>query len=128
MGASLFQTVHPDWRADKANQVRRACAEGSDALVYVAEVGDDRVGFATCYADRRTGVGEIGNNAVHPRWQGLGIGPRLYERVFAVLADQGMRFVKVETGGDPAHARARQAYYKAGFGVALPCMVYYREL
>ena len=86
------------------------------------------VGFVTCYADASTGIGEIGNNAVHPDCQGQGIAQRLYAYAFERLRERGMRYVKVGTGGDPAHAPARRAYQKAGFDVSLPHVEYYREL
>jgi GNAT superfamily N-acetyltransferase len=127
MGADLFQTVFPDWRAEKARQVETACRPGSGARVCVAEEDGQVVGFATYYANR-SGVGEIGNNAVRPDRQGHGIGSRMYGYIFGQLRALGMRYVKVSTGGDPAHAPARGAYHKAGFGIALPGVDYYREL
>lgn len=127
MGEDLFRAVFPDWQADKARQVERACRPGSGARVCVVEQDGEGVGFATYYAND-SGVGEIGNNAVHPDRQGQGIGPRMYGYVFDRLRALGMRYVKVSTGGDPAHAPARGAYRKAGFEVALPGVDYYRAL
>lgn len=127
MGEALFQTVFPDWRVDKARQVETACRPGSKAHVCVAEQDREVVGFATYYANR-PGVGEIGNNAVRPDRQGQGIGPRMYGYIFDRLRALGMRYVKVSTGGDPAHAPARGAYRKAGFEIALPGVDYYRAL
>jgi ribosomal protein S18 acetylase RimI-like enzyme len=127
MGADLFQTVFPDWRAEKARQVETACRPGSGARVCVAEQGGEVVGFATYYANR-PGVGEIGNNAVRPDRQGQGIGPQMYGYIFERLRELGVRYVKVSTGGDPAHAPARSAYRKAGFEIALPGVDYYRAL
>lgn len=60
--------------------------------------------------------------------QGQGIGTRMYGYVFDRLRALGMRYVKVSTGGDPAHAPARAAYQKAGFTVGLPGIEYYRKL
>jgi len=134
MGDELFITVHPHWQQEKARQVRQACAPDSSAIVVVAEMPQNGeqvarvVGFCTCYTRPAVDVGEIGNNAVHPDWQGRGIASRLYQYVFERLRDRGMRYVKVHTGGDPAHTPARRAYQKAGFDVALPQVEYYREL
>ena len=142
MGDVLFSTVHPDWRAEKAGQVRRGCAAGPPAILAVAtateaeaggaeatgaDAADRVVGFVTCCV-LGSGIGEIGNNAVHPDWQGRGIAPRLYDYCFERLRGRGVRYVKVGTGGAPAHAPARRAYKKAGFSVALPGVEYYREL
>jgi ribosomal protein S18 acetylase RimI-like enzyme len=134
MGDELFLSAHPDWQQQKARQVRNACASVSSAIVAVAEMLADEpatarvVGFCTCYANSTTGIGEIGNNAVHPDWQGQGIAQRLYTYVFEQLRERGMRYVRVRTGGDPAHAPARRAYQKSGFDIALPGVEYYREL
>jgi predicted N-acetyltransferase YhbS len=127
LGEELFALEMPDWRAKKADQIRRACAPESRGAVFVAERGDEIVGFVTCYANT-SGVGEIGNNAVWPAERGQGIGPQLYEHALAHLRAQGMHYVKVGTGLDPAHASARRAYEKVGFDVAVPAVTYYRKL
>ena len=127
MGDDLFLTAFPDWQREKARQVRAACEPDSTAMVYVAEQDGKTVGFITFYANHPS-IGEIGNNAVHPHYQGLGIGPRMYEHAFERLRERGMRFVKVSTGLDTAHAPARRAYEKAGFCIQLPGVDYYRPL
>jgi ribosomal protein S18 acetylase RimI-like enzyme len=134
MGDELFMLARPDWQQEKARRVRKACAPDSSAIVAVAEVAQisgqaTRVaGFCTCYARPALGIGEIGNNAVHPDWQGRGIAARLYQYAFEQLRERGMRYVQVRTGGGRAHAPARRAYQKAGFDVALPQVEYYRKL
>ena len=128
MGEELFALACPDWQEDKAGQVRRACEPDHPAMVCVATSDGCVVGFATYYANRASGIGEIGNNAVHPDFQGRGIATRLYSHVFARLRELDVRFVKVGTGGDPAHAPARRAYERAGFSIRLPHVEYYRKL
>ena len=128
MGESIFKTLHPDWRGRKASQVRRALAPGSGVHAFVAEIGGRVVGFVTFDADAVSGVGEIDNNAVHPDAQGKGIAQAMYGRAFEAMRALGVKVVKVTTGGDPAHAPARRAYERAGFGVALPSVTYYRTL
>jgi ribosomal protein S18 acetylase RimI-like enzyme len=128
MGQELFEVVFPDWQTEKAGQVRRSCLPQSSVQVCVAEVDGLVVGFITFYAHEGDRVGTIGNNAVHPQWQGQGIGPDMYEHVFARLRDLGFRAARVSTGGDPSHAPARRAYEKAGFDVPLPEVTYYRKL
>lgn len=128
MGRELFEIVFPDWQADKAGQVWKACQPQGTATVCVAEADGLVVGFITFYAHDGDRVGTIGNNAVHPQWQGQGIGPAMYEHVFARLRDLGFQAVQVFTGGDPSHAPARRAYEKAGFDVRLPEVGYYRKL
>jgi len=128
LGKGIFEVAYPNALAEKAQQVREACDPQHRAMVYVAEANGRVVGFVTFYADDASGVGEIGNNAVHPEFQGRGLGRRMYDRVFERLRERGMRVVKVGTGGDPAHAAARRAYEKSGFSASLPNVTYYREL
>ncbi|HUT36317.1 MAG TPA: GNAT family N-acetyltransferase [Planctomycetota bacterium] len=128
LGDELFAARCPRWQEDKAGQVRRACAPGSKASVCVAEREGRVVGFITYYLDVPRGIGEIGNNAVHPDFQGQGIASRMYQCVLDRFRAQGMRFAKVCTGLDPSHAPARRAYEKAGFSIQLPSVEYYRKL
>jgi ribosomal protein S18 acetylase RimI-like enzyme len=127
MGEELFAAVNPNWEAEKARQVRDACT-ADWCTVCVAELGGRVVGFITWSANGQSGVGEIGNNAVAPEFQGQGIGPTMYGHVFDRMRELGMRFVKVCTGGDSAHAPARRAYEKSGFSICLPGVEYYRRL
>lgn len=127
MGAELFAAACPNWQQEKARQVRAACEGDERGGVCVAEMDGRVAGFITFYT-KGSGIGEIGNNAVHPASQGRGIGTRMYRHAFERLKEQGMRFVKVHTGGDPAHAPARRAYEKAGFDIKLPTVEYYRKL
>ncbi len=130
MGDDLFDALHPDWRAEKAAQIRHACVPSQDqrAIVLVAEEEGRPIGFLTFYVDETTRVGVLGNNAVRPSERGRGIAPQLYEEAFGRMRSLGMRYVRVRTGLDPAHAPARRAYQKAGFDVALPSVDYYRAL
>jgi ribosomal protein S18 acetylase RimI-like enzyme len=95
----------------------------------VTEIGGQIAGFITFFvinSDR--GLGEIGNNAVHPDFQGRGLGKRQYERVFEELRLKGVAIVQVTTGLDDAHAPARHAYEAAGFDKELPKITYLRKL
>jgi len=129
MGEAIYSAVYPDWRAAKAGQIRSACGPGGGAGVCVAEIDGRIVGFVTYFVDASAHLGRIGNNAVHPDFQGRGIGTSLYARVIEKLRAAGARVVKVVTGLDPTHAKARRAYAKAGFNVSIPTAIeYYRQL
>ena len=128
LGEELFAAGNPNWQEEKARQVRGACEMGPGTGVVVAELDGQVVGFASYHWRDRSGIGEIGNNAVHPDCQGRGIAGRMYEAVFERMRERGMRFAKVGTGLDPSHAPARRAYQKAGFDRELPAVTYYRGL
>jgi ribosomal protein S18 acetylase RimI-like enzyme len=130
LGDELYGTAYPDALKRKGEQVRRACGRDSGMSVLVAELDGRVAGFVTFRADVVPGMGEIGNNAVHPGFRGRGIGGMLYERVFEELRRLGQTAVKVGTGGegDPAHVPARRAYEKAGFDRKLPGVTYFRRL
>ena len=128
MGDEFFYLVFPDWQENKKRQVKNACDGERDAMVYVAEKNGEVIGFVTFYTNVLPGVGEIGNNAVHPDFQGHGTASIMYKHVFEKLRKLGMHSVKVNTGGDPSHAPARRAYEKVGFTVQFPVVDYYRML
>lgn len=128
MGEELFAAAHPDWRESKAANIRRACDPQGPMIASVAEKEGRIAGFITFHANAESGIGELGNNAVHPDFQRMGIGSKMYQHALARLKQLGMRFVMVVTGGDPAHAPARRAYEKAGFTIQLPSVRHYREL
>ena len=128
MGEDIFAAVYPHYRREKARQIRDACESAVGAMVCVAERDGRAVGFATAYANKRTGVGQIGNNAVHPEHQGRGIATRMYTHLLDRLRASGMQVATVHTGGDPSHAPARRAYEKVGFHASIPTVDYYRKL
>ena len=128
LGESIFQTAIPDWKTMKRGQIASACEPENSAHVLVAELDRSAVGFATYYLDQQKRVGMIGNNAVHPDYQGAGIGSQMYAVVLERMREAGMKCAKVTTGLDESHAPARRAYEKAGFSRALPSVDYYRTL
>jgi len=73
-------------------------------------------------------IGEIGNNAVKPECQGMGIGTFQYRKVLEIFRKEDMRFAAVTTGLDEAHAPARAAYEKVGFRKAIAMVTYYMKV
>ncbi|HEX2037116.1 MAG TPA: GNAT family N-acetyltransferase [Chloroflexota bacterium] len=127
LGEAIFEQLYPAWRAAKAGQIAAAFQHHPQWIV-VACAGQEVVGFATFRLDGERRVGEIGNNAVEPAWQGRGIATALYERVLEEFRRQGMLLAKVTTGLDEAHAPARAAYRRVGFSAEAPSVTLYREL
>lgn len=128
LGESIFETVIPDWKTMKREQIASACKPENRAHVLVAELDGSAVGFATYYLDQQKRLGTIGNNAVDPDHQGAGIGPQMYAIVLDEMREAGMKCAMVTTGLDESHAPARRAYQKAGFTRSLPSIDYYLEL
>jgi len=130
LGEEMFAGVRGDWRKEKARQVRSACRDRPDQAFVAEDAESGRVaGFVTFHVtERPSRIGEIGNNAVHPDFQGRGIATRLYGHVLERMREIGCRYAKVSTGGDEAHAPARRAYEKAGFSVMISHVDYWREL
>ncbi len=128
LDADLYASLYTNWEDRKREQVQQACEGKQNARVLVAELAGEVVGFVSYYPDDKTQVGEIGNNAVHPHYQKRGIASDLYHAAIQDLREAGMRHVKVETGGDPAHAPAYGAYRKVGFVTELPVVRLYQKL
>jgi ribosomal protein S18 acetylase RimI-like enzyme len=53
--------------------------------------------------------------AVHPRWQGQGVGSELLDHVEQELAASGQRILLVETSGLPEFERTRAFYRRCGY-------------
>jgi GNAT superfamily N-acetyltransferase len=131
LGDPLFGEVYPDWRKDKASQIRRAAAPGSSVSFLVAEVDGGIRGFASWtvrFREDGGAIAEIGNNAVDPEWQNRGIATSLYGEIIRRCREERMIAIKVTTGLDPSHAPARRAYEKAGFGPGIPMVTYWQDL
>jgi RimJ/RimL family protein N-acetyltransferase len=106
----------------------KICAEPTACRVFVVSINDVIAGFFSFTIDAARRTGEIGLNAVHPDHAGRGIGTEMYAYALARMKECGMALATVSTGADPAHAAARRAYAKAGFGPALPSVVLYKVL
>jgi len=78
------------------------------------------VGFVSIRIDKKAKVGEIGLNAVHPKYAKKGIGTQMYDFAVEIMRKEGMKVATVATGEDPSHLSARKAYRKAGFDVEIP--------
>ncbi len=129
LGDELFELQYPDCFGSKRQQILTVCEPESPGVVLVAERAGITAGFVSYFLDvPKPGMAEIGNNAVHPDHQRQGIAQTMYAEVLRRLRDRGIGFVKVFTGGDPAHLPARRAYEKAGFNIALPTVDYFQQL
>ena len=128
LGEEIFAVVYKDWRKCKEDSILSTFEADSNENAYIAEMGREIVGFVTFAIDRGKSLGTILNNAVKPDLQGNGIGSSMYDTVINIFKENGVKAVKVTTGGDPGHEAARRAYKKAGFNVSLTSINYYKPL
>lgn len=128
LGEELFDLMHSDWQERKAKQILSVCRPDEPGMVLVA-CESTVAGFVSFYPNiPKTGMAEIGNNAVHPDFQKQGIAKMMYQEVFQRLRAIGIKYVKVRTGGDPFHMPARKAYESVDFKIEVPVVEYYRRL
>lgn len=127
MGDSLFDGLYADWRAEKANDIRSSC-EKYPAYFLVVEVDGEIKGFATFGIDEQKSMGIVGNNAVHPKAQGQGLGKLLHESVLTEFRKRGLKYAQVLTGLDPVHDAARGSYLKSGFTCSFEYGIFHCEL
>lgn len=127
MGEELFEAKFGDWRDYKAGQVKRKCRRDS-ASVRVACLDGDVVGYATFSVDESAGIGEIGNNAIDPSYQGRGAATTLYDALLEEFEAQGLEFAEVSTGLTEPFAAARRVYEKVGFDIERPTVTYWQQL
>jgi GNAT superfamily N-acetyltransferase len=127
LGTELFPLVYPDWKASNEKYLRSLSESGERERFFVAEENGAIIGFIHYAVNAENQFGNIGLNAVHPAHQGQGIGSLMYRHVLDIMRAMGMRYVRVDTGGDLSHAPARRAYEKAGFA-PLPVVHYFKSL
>lgn len=128
VGDEIFSQLYDEWEVSKMSQVSGAFEQHPGCML-VTEIEGRIAAFITFFVinpSRR--LGEIGNNAVHPDFQGRGLSKRQYERVFEELRALGCTMVQVTTGLDDAHLPARKAYEAVGFDKELPKITYMRTL
>ncbi len=126
MGEDLFARQYPgDRLKNKADQVESHFRSHPE-WIFVVEFEGKVVGFCT-YVLRDSGVGEIGNNAIDPEYQGRGLGSAMHRECLRRMREAGMKYAQVRTGLDGSHAPARRAYEAVGFKATLPHIEYFME-
>ena len=126
LGTTIFDRLHPDWRADQRQAVGAVLA--SETInVWVAQLGERVGGFVAVELHRERGIGEVYMLAVDPALQNDGVGSQLTAFALNWISEAGMMVAMVESGGDPGHAPARRTYEKAGFSL-LPVARYFKAL
>lgn len=112
----LYNRVSENWQKRKADTIVTKMQDTPGEIIVAHDGAGNILGFATFFINEKSGLGEIGNNAVAPEYQGMGIGKVLYNHVIAVFRERGLVYATVSTGyEDTGHANARAAYEKVGF-------------
>ncbi len=127
LGEKLFQIVYSDWEAVKRGQVVEFLTKWPQMAI-VTELEGRVVGFLTYHFWPDKPVAEIGNNAVAPGHQGLGIGTRQVRHAMGLFRERGVTVATVMTGLDEGHTPARCMYVNSGFGPSLPMIRYFSEI
>ena len=127
LGREVYAVLNPDSRNSKEKQLA-AHLKYHPGCFYVAERGGKVVGFIAFYCDAERKIGIISNNAVDPCCGVKGVGQEMYRAVLEYFRKAGMLLAQVTTGLDEAHAPARRAYERAGFGLHTESVTYTMKL
>ena len=101
-----------EWHAHKNHEVERFVRRHIFQTV-VCECEGQLAGYATYSFNPEQGLAEIGNNAVHPDWQGQAIGQLLQHEVQQRFLDEGYTRSQVTAlSNNPA---ALRIYEKLGY-------------
>ncbi len=125
LGEKMFKEYYSGWKVTKYKRVYEGLTSERG---YVALIENKIAGFIFYIVDEVTKTGMIEENAVSPKFRGLGIAQKMYDFVFDKMRGEGMVYAMVSTGLDDAHASARRAYEKAGFDRGIESIRYYKEL
>ena len=123
----VYDAFYPEgWRERQQNDLAAVLDEEPEN-VDLAFVGADLAGWVCTRLHPEDSMGEVYVLAVDPKFQCQGVGRALMRHSFERAKAAGMRMVMVETGDDPGHAAARQAYEAAGFE-RWPVARYFKDL
>ena len=101
-----------EWHEYKNRGVEQFCRENIYHVI-VAEVDNKVVGYATYILDKERGIASIGNNAVHPEYQGKGIGGSMQKEVKRRMLEEGYSRFAVDTLA--VDLPARKIYERLGY-------------
>ena len=127
VGEEIWAIAWPDAAAMKRQEIK-GHFDRYPQWVLVTELDGKVVGFITYLLEPSRKLGIIGNNGVHPDYQGQGIGTRQQREVLDIFRREGMLVANVFTGLDEGHTKARAAYAKVGFKLGIPMINYYLKL
>jgi ribosomal protein S18 acetylase RimI-like enzyme len=101
-----------EWHVHKNEEVERFVRRHTLQTV-ACECEGQVVGYATYSLNPEQGLADIGNNAVHPDWQGQGIGQLLLHEVRQRILDEG--YTKSQVTALSNNPAALRIYEKLGY-------------
>ncbi len=101
-----------NWYEYKQKEVESFCKNHIYETI-VTEMDGKVVGYATYILDEERGIAEIGNNAVHPDYQGRGIGKDMQKEIERRMKEEGYRKFAVTTLSNDLVAQ--RIYEKLGY-------------
>jgi ribosomal protein S18 acetylase RimI-like enzyme len=128
LGPELCEVEYPDCENRIVRNLDDQWVRFPEGILVFEKEGYGVVGFVTFLLKPEKKLGIIDDNAVHPDFQGEGIGTALYRAALDYMRKHYMKYAKVVTGLDDAHMAARCSYEKAGFDVKHEDVTYYRKL
>ncbi len=120
LGDQIYEWAQRAEDENQAKMLTDLVAKNEAWLCYTVLIEDTIVGFISYQSNSKSKVGEIGLNAVDPKFAGKGIGTHMYTFALSQMKKDGMKVATVATGGDPSHLPARKAYKNVGFNVEIP--------
>ena len=99
----------------------------SSSEIWLTAGTDGPTALAYCAPERMTeGTWNLMLIAVHPAWQGQGVGTKLTTHIETMLAAAGERVLLVETSGLPEFDRRRTFYRRLGYAEEARIRDFYR--
>ena len=114
-----------EWHKYKNKSVGAQC-KANIYQVIVCEIDGKTVGYATMALDFKRGIAEICNNAVHPKFQGLGLGKAMQQEIMRRMLESGFDKFKVSTLTNDIVAQ--KIYEKLGFEKIMTGIYYLKQL
>ena len=114
-----------NWWEYKADSLKKFI-QAHPEWVLVAEEDGTILGYATYSINRERKIGEVLNNAVHPKHRGKGVGGALHRRVLEELKKEGMKFAHLVTSS--LTPSAVKMYESAGFKLIYHTLHYAKKL
>ena len=111
----VYDSFYPDGWEKRQRADVGALLDEATGRSWVALEGETVIGFVVAQAHPEDHMGEVVIIGVHRAAQRRGVARTLSRVALDWMRSENLAFAMAETGEDPGHAPARQAYEKLGF-------------